>query len=306
MESINEYGSTPVSPEDEHGFVEGFKTKMKAELDQVEIDALLEVFSDAAAGIAADEIGPEQLRDPAFLVELHRKALSGIWSWAGKIRDQRLVHWRRQGADRRRVAKFMDDLSAWLRNDWFSDHDIALRAHHRLTWIHPFLDVNGRLSRLYADLVLVYLTEKPTLVIDWRQGKTDKPAYVAALRHADIAAGDVAMLRKMLPTQVLTMGAWRLAFWAVGAPPAQLQHSPAPLLPVALTVCFCQARSLRTGTRIGDGHEELAVAGTRLGPCTWGQWAGGETHFKTHVLKTRRRPVESVVTPESSHSFAFH
>lgn len=30
----------------------------------------------------------------------------------------------------------------------------ALSAHHRLTWIHPFLDGNGRVSRLYLDAIL--------------------------------------------------------------------------------------------------------------------------------------------------------
>lgn len=30
----------------------------------------------------------------------------------------------------------------------------ALSAHHRLTWIHPFLDGNGRVSRLYFDALL--------------------------------------------------------------------------------------------------------------------------------------------------------
>lgn len=35
--------------------------------------------------------------------------------------------------------------------------EVATRAHHLLVQIHPFVDVNGRITRLYADLVMLAL-----------------------------------------------------------------------------------------------------------------------------------------------------
>lgn len=39
----------------------------------------------------------------------------------------------------------------------------ALAYHHRLAWIHPFMDGNGRLVRLVTHLQLVYLDLRPNL-----------------------------------------------------------------------------------------------------------------------------------------------
>lgn len=36
--------------------------------------------------------------------------------------------------------------------------EVAARAHHLLVRTHPFGDVNGRITRLYADLVMLALT----------------------------------------------------------------------------------------------------------------------------------------------------
>jgi Fic family protein len=39
----------------------------------------------------------------------------------------------------------------------------ALAYHHRLAWVHPFMDGNGRLVRLITHLQLVYLDLQPSL-----------------------------------------------------------------------------------------------------------------------------------------------
>jgi Fic family protein len=54
-------------------------------------------------------------------------------------------------------------IAAWdktYNKDWAA-HDlliVAACAHHRFTWIHPFLDGNGRVSRLQTQLALLLIT----------------------------------------------------------------------------------------------------------------------------------------------------
>ena len=64
---------------------------------------------------------------------------------------------------------------------------IAVRFHHRLVFIHPFPNGNGRLSRLVADLLIVQLDGER---FAWGRGNLVAPAdlrksYIAALKTAD-------------------------------------------------------------------------------------------------------------------------
>jgi Fic family protein len=43
-----------------------------------------------------------------------------------------------------------------MENKNFPIEEVAIRFHHKLVWIHPFLNGNGRFSRLAADLLLFY------------------------------------------------------------------------------------------------------------------------------------------------------
>lgn len=52
------------------------------------------------------------------------------------------------------TMQLFDDLNFWIDNKTYSNHEIAVRLHHKLVQIHPFPNGNGRVSRLMADLVL--------------------------------------------------------------------------------------------------------------------------------------------------------
>ena len=60
----------------------------------------------------------------------------------------------------------------------------AARIHHRLTWIHPFTDGNGRVSRLLLNLKLMRGGFPPIVLL-----KTQRRSYYTALEKAD--AGDL-------------------------------------------------------------------------------------------------------------------
>ena len=193
------YGSTPVDPEDRAAFVDGFAVGTKAELDQAEIEALDATYAAYLLAVERGAIGAHYLVSWEVVIDLHGASLSQIWQWAGQIRTTELSIGIDPAYIYEELGKLSGDLSGWLEHEYFGAHEIALRAHHRLTQIHPFTDVNGRITRLYADLLLASLTEQPTCVVDWAPANVDKHAYIAALQHADQAAGDVRALMRLLP-----------------------------------------------------------------------------------------------------------
>lgn len=53
------------------------------------------------------------------------------------------------------IAALLGDTHYWLENKTFDIDEIAIRYHHRLVWIHPFPNGNGRHARLLADVIAV-------------------------------------------------------------------------------------------------------------------------------------------------------
>lgn len=70
--------------------------------------------------------------------------------------------------------------------------EAAMAAHHHLVMVHPFVDGNGRITRLFADLLLYSLTSQYTF--DWEPviGSQD---YFSALQEADQTMSPDALLR---------------------------------------------------------------------------------------------------------------
>ena len=91
------------------------------------------------------------------------------------------------------AKKMFDDVAYWLEQDTGLTHDeIAAQLHHRITYIHPFPNGNGRLARMMADLLLEQLKCPP---FTWGTGDHQGDAilsdpavrerYVQAVKAAD-------------------------------------------------------------------------------------------------------------------------
>jgi len=64
---------------------------------------------------------------------------------------------------------------------------LALVFHHKITWIHPFLDGNGRVSRLMLDLSLKQLLGKSYGIWNISRGLArDEDRYKTMLHNADM------------------------------------------------------------------------------------------------------------------------
>jgi len=85
------------------------------------------------------------------------------------------------------LRTLLDDARYWIDHKTFSPDEIAVRFHHRLVWIHPFPNGNGRHARLAADLLAVALGRprftwgSASLV----EAATTRAQYVSALKAAD-------------------------------------------------------------------------------------------------------------------------
>jgi Fic family protein len=59
-------------------------------------------------------------------------------------------------------------------------------AHHRLTWVHPFIDGNGRVARLHSQVLLQGLGLTNGVWSPWRGLARSQPRYYELLANADL------------------------------------------------------------------------------------------------------------------------
>lgn len=170
---------TPVSIEDQHAFVDGVSFETKAELYEAEYAELARVRDELYVAILEDDLTAHDLLEQDTLAGIHRSYNESIWTWAGKYRlaetnvgiDPSLI--------RTRLPEELGTLDWQIEHGDFSPEWIAMNAHHRMVFIHPFVDGNGRVTRLFADCVLLALTGDR--VFDWVGGEP----YFSALRLCD-------------------------------------------------------------------------------------------------------------------------
>lgn len=175
--------STPLTVEEKNGLKLKWIT-LRSELNEAEArniaQAQLWLASNKKKDVCSD----------TFLRKLHKKMFCDVWIWAGEYR----ITERNIGVAPYQIPmklmQLFDDLNFWIDNKTYSNHEIAVRLHHKLVQIHPFPNGNGRVSRLMADLVLQKLGGKTlywgdTNLVDVSEVRRK---YIDALRKAD--AGD--------------------------------------------------------------------------------------------------------------------
>jgi len=143
-------GNTPLTPGELAELRPSLTTK--GELDEFERSNILEANRWA--------FNPRVLKreDPfiePYLRQLHRRMFDQTWKWAGRYRKTNNnlgipFHQIMNG-----IAAILGDIHYWLENGTFDIEEIAIRYHHRLVWIHPFPNGNGRHARLLADVIAV-------------------------------------------------------------------------------------------------------------------------------------------------------
>lgn len=177
-------GATPLNPNEIAGLRLSYISTQK-ELNAAEQDNILKGETWAFSRKRKDFLSEKFLRD------LHKKMFGHVWSWAGTYRtsDKSLgVAWFKIPEE---IQKLLEDVRYWVTHETFPIDEIAARFHHRLVWIHPFPNGNGRWARVMADILLFNL-EQPrfTWGASLKKGSLGEPGearvrYLHSLKTAD-------------------------------------------------------------------------------------------------------------------------
>lgn len=176
------YGATPLDPDELNGLK--FKhVSTRGELDQLEQAGITEGLK-----WLDKQKNPDVLSE-VFVLELHKRLFGSVWKWAGTFRRTE----KNIGVDPVQVTiqlrQLLDDAEYWVEHDTYSPKELVARFHHKLVFIHPFPNGNGRHARIMADAVLTKRLNESA--IDWAGGyrleamNERREQYIAALRAAD-------------------------------------------------------------------------------------------------------------------------
>ncbi len=172
--------ATPLSP-DEQKDLKLAHISFRSELNLAEQENI------ARAKAWALRTKTDNLLSEDYVIGLHRRMFTDVWHWAGKFRmtEKNIgIDWWKIPVEFRTL---LGDVQAWIDYQSYPPTELAVRFHHRLVWIHPFANGNGRHSRLMADLLVRQLGEGP---LTWgssslHETSTLRSAYVTALKAAD-------------------------------------------------------------------------------------------------------------------------
>jgi Fic-DOC domain mobile mystery protein B len=122
-----------------------------------------------------------------FVRKIHKEMFNKTWKWAGKYRATNTnigIDWRKIAQD---LLLLCDDVNYQIENNVYGLDEIAVRFSHRLVFIHPFPNGNGRCSRLIADwIAYVNGGERFTWGNENLTNKSKtRDLYISALKKAD-------------------------------------------------------------------------------------------------------------------------
>ncbi len=114
--------------------------------------------------------------DEEDIIELHRMTMKGISNeWAGKYKTMpnRVLGSRVKRTPPYTVKEEMEKMVEFINKNPENVHpvEIAATAHQILAKIHPFLDGNGRCSRLLSNLILMKNGYPPNIILNKERKK---------------------------------------------------------------------------------------------------------------------------------------
>jgi len=161
---------------------EGLTIKGKPLKDHLEVKSHKEALDYLYSLV---ENGKNNTVSERFIRSLNQIVIQDIdKEWAGRYRNSAVII---GGADHKppealEVPKMMHSLIAWVGDNKKKIHPVELASilHHKLVYIHPFFDGNGRTSRLAMNIVLMQ-SEFPLVIVL----KNDRKKYYQTLSLAD-------------------------------------------------------------------------------------------------------------------------
>jgi Fic-DOC domain mobile mystery protein B len=176
-------GATPLSTEEMEGL------KLAHVTTQRELNHLEQANIEMGLLWLNRQRTPEILTDH-FVRKLHKNLFGDVWQWAGSYR------WTEKniGVDPMQISaqvrNLMGNAQYWVENNTYEPVEAAVRFHHKLVYIHPFPNGNGRHARILADTLMknAYKREPINWSGDYKlqqMSRERRKQYIAALMAAD-------------------------------------------------------------------------------------------------------------------------
>lgn len=139
-------------------------------IDAQSLDKAIALFHSGAIS----DIEPGTTRG---LQQIHRALFDGLYDFAGQIRRSNIS----KGGFRFANALYLNEALAAIEKMPESTFEEIIAKYVEMNVAHPFLEGNGRATRIWLDLLLKKRLGK---VVDWRQ--VDKDRYLQAMERSPI------------------------------------------------------------------------------------------------------------------------
>ncbi len=176
-------GQTPLDEDEKDGLLIPTVTT-RGDLDEFEQLGV----EKANEWLLGRKLSIEKILSEDFVKDLHKRMFSDIWKWAGEFRKTE----KNIGVDpvtiQIELRNLLNDCKYWIENKVFHEDEIAVRLSHRMVWIHPFANGNGRHSRLMADVLVNKGFGKPYFTwgsVNLTKEGEARSKYLTALKAAD-------------------------------------------------------------------------------------------------------------------------
>ena len=171
--------ATPLSEEEKDGLIPAY-ISTREELNQAEQTNI----SKSHLWVYKRKRNP---LDVDFLRRLHKEMLGEVWNWAGSYRKTGRNIGIEPSQIQVQLKQLIDDTYFQIEHQTYPPDEIAARFHHRLVYIHPFPNGNGRLSRMATDVLLNRMGRER---FTWGAGELEskgeiRSRYIEALKAAD-------------------------------------------------------------------------------------------------------------------------
>jgi Fic-DOC domain mobile mystery protein B len=119
--------------------------------------------------------------------KIHRAMFGKVWAWAGRQRKESTSIGVKTWLIGTRIAELCEEVISWANSPIeLSFVEKSARIHHRLVFIHPFENGNGRFSRLVADrCLLVWGCPYPKWPSNLSCNGSIRKRYISSLQEAD-------------------------------------------------------------------------------------------------------------------------
>lgn len=186
-----DYGETLVSHEEVEALTPAARKILgepirKADLYDLEQQIQAEVADEWWVTLLNWDVPVRDLLADHFVRDLHRRLYAPVWEWGGRQRSLET----NIGIAPEHIAVEMrnalDNLSfQWDHQTGVDARTLGIAAHAALVHVHPFVDGNGRVTRLLADLVFLAAQTglEPLLAYDW---DVDRRTYIRLLGEYDL------------------------------------------------------------------------------------------------------------------------